>query len=66
MEASITSMNKGDCFILDVDHDILLYVGDQAKSVERLKAISVANQIRDQDHSGRGNIEIIGKLAINY
>ncbi|XP_045526820.1 gelsolin-like [Pieris brassicae] len=59
VEASITSMNKGDCFILDVDHDILLYVGDQAKSVERLKAISVANQIRDQDHSGRGNIEII-------
>ncbi|XP_045783560.1 gelsolin-like isoform X1 [Maniola jurtina] len=59
VEVSVTSMNKGDCFILDVDHDIMLYVGDQAKSVERLKAISVANQIRDQDHSGRGNIEII-------
>ncbi|VVC99460.1 unnamed protein product [Leptidea sinapis] len=38
---------------------IMLYVGDKAKSVERLKAISVANQIRDQDHSGRGNIDII-------
>ncbi|XP_039762890.1 gelsolin-like isoform X2 [Pararge aegeria] len=59
VEVSVTSMNKGDCFILDVDHDILLYVGEQAKSVERLKAISVANQIRDQDHNGRGNIEII-------
>ncbi|OWR52590.1 hypothetical protein KGM_215142 [Danaus plexippus plexippus] len=52
-------MNKGDCFILDVDHQILVYVGDGSKSVERMKAITVANQIRDQDHSGRGSIEII-------
>ncbi|XP_052746024.1 gelsolin isoform X2 [Bicyclus anynana] len=59
VEVSVSSMNKGDCFILDVDHDILLYVGEAAKSIERLKAISVANQIRDQDHNGRGNIEII-------
>ncbi|CAK1553243.1 unnamed protein product [Leptosia nina] len=59
VEATVSSMNKGDCFILDVDHDILLYVGEEAKTVERLKAISVANQIRDQDHNGRGNIEII-------
>ncbi|XP_072946831.1 gelsolin-like isoform X2 [Epargyreus clarus] len=59
VEANVTSMNKGDCFILDVDHEIFLYVGEKAKSVERLKAITVANQIRDQDHSGRGNIDII-------
>lgn len=59
VEVSVTSLNKGDCFILDVEHDILVYVGEKAKSVERLKAITVANQIRDQDHNGRGNIEII-------
>ncbi|XP_061381864.1 gelsolin-like isoform X2 [Danaus plexippus] len=59
VEASVASMNKGDCFILDVDHQILVYVGDGSKSVERMKAITVANQIRDQDHSGRGSIEII-------
>ncbi|XP_050677271.1 gelsolin-like [Leptidea sinapis] len=59
VEAAASSLNKGDCFILDVGHEIMLYVGDKAKSVERLKAISVANQIRDQDHSGRGNIDII-------
>ncbi|XP_047542973.1 gelsolin-like [Vanessa atalanta] len=63
VETSVSSMNKGDCFILDVDHDIMVYVGEKAKSVERLKAISVANQIRDQDHSGRGNIEIIDPFS---
>nr|XP_032528079.1 gelsolin, cytoplasmic-like [Danaus plexippus plexippus] len=63
VEASVASMNKGDCFILDVDHQILVYVGDGSKSVERMKAITVANQIRDQDHSGRGSIEIIGQYT---
>ncbi|CAH0730906.1 unnamed protein product, partial [Brenthis ino] len=63
VEVSVTSMNKGDCFILDVDHDIMVYVGEKAKGVERLKAISVANQIRDQDHNGRGNIEIIDPFS---
>ncbi|KAI8431817.1 hypothetical protein MSG28_016228 [Choristoneura fumiferana] len=38
----------------DKDHDIYVYVGARAKNVEKLKAISVANQIRDQDHNGRG------------
>lgn len=57
-------MNKGDVFILDINSDIFVYVGDKSKNVERLKAISVANQIRDQDHSGRGRVEIIGKAKI--
>ncbi|KAJ8706515.1 hypothetical protein PYW07_012593 [Mythimna separata] len=56
---SFDSLNKGDCFVFDYEHEIFLYVGENAKSVERLKAIQVANQIRDQDHNGRANIEII-------
>lgn len=54
-------MNTGDCFILNVDHDIYVYVGPKARRVEKLKAISVANQIRDQDHNGRAKIDIIGE-----
>ncbi|XP_073966838.1 gelsolin, cytoplasmic-like [Choristoneura fumiferana] len=59
----ISSMNKGDCFILDKDHDIYVYVGARAKNVEKLKAISVANQIRDQDHNGRGRVEILDQYS---
>lgn len=58
---SVSSMNKGDCFILDAGNQIYVYVGAQAKRVEKLKAISAANQIRDQDHNGRARVEIIGK-----
>lgn len=63
MEPAVTAMNKGDCFVLDVDHTIYLYVGEKAGHAERLKAISVANKIRDQDHNGRGNVEIIGEYT---
>lgn len=54
-------MNKGDCFILDCGHTVFLYYGVNSKKTERLKAISAANQIRDQDHAGRASIKIIGK-----
>lgn len=58
---SISNMNKGDCFILEDDRNIYVYVGPSAKRVEKLKAISAANQIRDQDHNGRAQIHILGE-----
>lgn len=61
VEPKVTSMNQGDCFILDTGKEILVYVGPQAKGTERLKAINVANQVRDQDHSGRAKVSIVGK-----
>ncbi|GJQ68568.1 hypothetical protein Trydic_g14415 [Trypoxylus dichotomus] len=65
VEPSIASMNQGDCFILDVGKTIYVYVGEASKRIERLKAISAANDIRDQDHSGRGNVLIIDDTATN-
>ncbi|XP_063631112.1 gelsolin-like isoform X2 [Cydia splendana] len=59
VEAHISKMNAGDCFILDKGHDVFVYVGAEAKSVERHTAIRAANQIRDQDHNGRGVVQII-------
>lgn len=59
---SVSSMNKGDCFILDAGNNIYVYVGKDAKRVEKLKAISAANQIRDQDHGGRAAVQILGKF----
>ncbi|CAG9790626.1 unnamed protein product [Diatraea saccharalis] len=63
VEPSAASLNKGDCFVLDVGHNIFVFVGEKAKGVEKLKAITVANQINDQDHNGRGEVEIIDPYA---
>nr|CAD7200997.1 unnamed protein product [Timema douglasi] len=60
---NVSSMNKGDCFILDVGTDIYVYTGQNSKRTERLKAISAANQIRDQDHSGRARVHIIDSFS---
>lgn len=57
---SVSNMNKGDCFILEDSRNIYVYVGPTAKRVEKLKAISAANQIRDQDHNGRAAVQILG------
>ncbi|KAG6461984.1 hypothetical protein O3G_MSEX012981 [Manduca sexta] len=51
----ISSMNKGDVFILDKDQDILVFVGEKARNVEKLKAIS-----------RRGHSEILHNLGIRY
>ncbi|XP_067616887.1 gelsolin-like [Eurosta solidaginis] len=63
VELSIKSMNRGDCFILDAGDEILVYVGEQAKRMERLKAIYAANEIRDQDHHGRSKVNIIDNFS---
>lgn len=60
---TVASMNKGDCYILDNGSKIIVYVGPKAKRVEKLKAISAANQIRDQDHRGRATVEILGEYT---
>jgi len=59
----VSSMNKGDCFILDSGKDIFVYIGQKSKRTERLKAISAANQIRDQDHAGRARVHIIDEYS---
>uniref|UniRef100_A0AB38ZEU4 Venom gelsolin-like 1 n=1 Tax=Oncocephalus sp. TaxID=2944721 RepID=A0AB38ZEU4_9HEMI len=59
VQLDVKSLNNGDCFILDAGSDIYVYVGTQAKGTERLKAISAANQIRDQDHNGRAKVSVI-------
>ncbi|XP_046387919.1 gelsolin, cytoplasmic isoform X2 [Ischnura elegans] len=59
----VSSMNKGDCFILDAGREVFVYSGQNSKRTERLKAIAAANQIRDQDHAGRARVLIIDEHA---
>ena len=60
----VSSMNKGDCFVLDAGKVIYVYMGNSSKKVERLKAIQAANQVRDQDHAGKAKIVILGSLSL--
>ncbi|XP_066147749.1 actin depolymerising venom protein gelsolin 1 [Euwallacea fornicatus] len=63
VDPNISSMNKGDCFILDIGKTIYVYVGITARRVEKLKATAAANQIRDQDHAGKSKVVIVDEFS---
>lgn len=63
VDVDISSMNKGDCFILDAGKDIYVYMGEKSKRTEKLKAIGAANQIRDQDRNGRSKVHVIDQYS---
>lgn len=59
VDPNFASLNKGDCFILDVGKNIYVYVGSKSRRIEKLKATAAANQIRDQDHAGKAKVTIV-------
>ncbi|GBP88363.1 Gelsolin, cytoplasmic [Eumeta japonica] len=61
--AEATSLTRNHCFILEVEHDIFVLMPDSAKATQRRKIISVANQLRDEEHNGRATIEIIDEFS---
>ncbi|CAG0902194.1 unnamed protein product [Darwinula stevensoni] len=63
VEVNVAVMNKGDCWILDAGKDIYVYSGSGSRRTERLKAVMVANELRDEDHAGKARIHIIDEHA---
>lgn len=63
VEATVASMNKGDCFILDCGGQVFVYMGPASRRIERLKAITAANAIRDDDHAGKAKVLVIDESA---
>eukprot|EP00092_Neocalanus_flemingeri_P034413 GFUD01037422.1.p1 GENE.GFUD01037422.1~~GFUD01037422.1.p1 ORF type:complete len:714 (-),score=230.81 GFUD01037422.1:107-2248(-) len=63
----VASMNKSDCFILDggKDHSILVYMPTGARKMEQFRAVQVANEIRDEDHAGNADVEVIDQYSGN-
>jgi len=63
----IASMNKSDCFILDggKNHPILVYMPPGARKMEQFRAVQVANEIRDEDHAGNAEVEVIDQYSDN-
>ncbi|KAK3866018.1 hypothetical protein Pcinc_028417, partial [Petrolisthes cinctipes] len=63
VEVGLGSLNKGDCFILDCGSQVYVYMGSASRRMERLKAITAGNAIRDDDHAGKAKVIIIDETA---
>uniref|UniRef100_A0A8C5R9X7 Gelsolin n=1 Tax=Leptobrachium leishanense TaxID=445787 RepID=A0A8C5R9X7_9ANUR len=53
------SFNKGDCFILDLGDEIYQWCGSNSNRFEKLKATSVAKDIRDNERHGRAKVYVV-------
>ncbi|EDV22114.1 uncharacterized protein TRIADDRAFT_29447 [Trichoplax adhaerens] len=59
VEVNVTSLNDGDCFILDDGKKIYCWCGKDSRKAERIKAMEVARSIRDDERGGKAKIYII-------
>ena len=56
------SLNKSDAFILDIGSKIYQWCPPGTNRVERMKANTYAKKIRDDDHSGKPAVELLGLI----
>ncbi|XP_065114195.1 advillin isoform X2 [Paramisgurnus dabryanus] len=59
VEVSWSSFNLGDIFLLDIGKAIIQWNGPQSNRQEKLKAVLLAQDIRDRERGGRAQIGII-------
>uniref|UniRef100_A0A668A9K1 Villin like n=1 Tax=Myripristis murdjan TaxID=586833 RepID=A0A668A9K1_9TELE len=59
VEVSWNSFNNGDIFLLDVGKAIVQWNGPQSNRQEKLKAVLLAQDIRDRERGGRAQIGIV-------
>mmetsp|Transcript_8068 Transcript_8068/g.14597 ORF Transcript_8068/g.14597 Transcript_8068/m.14597 type:complete len:823 (+) Transcript_8068:52-2520(+) len=57
-----SSLNTGDCFILDMGKELYLYNGADANKHEKAKAVQILHQIRDDERGGGASVTIINEV----
>lgn len=60
-----SSLNSGDCFILDLGLTIYVWNGSDAGRMEKIKVLDVARRIRDEERGGRAQLEIMEETAMH-
>ncbi|XP_053328752.1 gelsolin isoform X2 [Spea bombifrons] len=53
------SFNQGDCFILDLGDEIYQWCGSKSNRFEKLKATTLAKDIRDNERHGRAKVFVV-------
>ncbi|NXX97363.1 VILI protein, partial [Centropus bengalensis] len=59
VEMSWNSFNRGDVFLLDLGQLIVQWNGPESNRHERLKAMTLAKDIRDRERGGRAKVGIV-------
>ncbi|XP_041374750.1 advillin-like isoform X3 [Gigantopelta aegis] len=52
------NMNSGDCFVLDIGNLMFVWIGKECRRSERLKAMEVSRQLRDE-RGGKASLIVV-------
>lgn len=58
---STTSLNIGDCFVLDAGLTLYVYNGKEANRAEKAKALELVTRLRDNERGGRAEIILVNE-----
>ncbi|MES1916355.1 MAG: hypothetical protein MHM6MM_008181, partial [Cercozoa sp. M6MM] len=58
VEKAVSSMNRGDAFLLDAGLEIFVFFGDESGAWERRKGNAIANELKEQ-RMGKPTIQIV-------
>lgn len=61
---SASSLNKSDVFILEDGSKIYQLNPPGSNHIERIKANMYARNIRDEEHGGKAELIVLGKIRI--
>lgn len=59
VEMSWKSFNRGDVFLLDLGKLIIQWNGPESNRMERLRGMTLAKEIRDQERGGRSYVGVV-------
>ncbi|XP_037379927.1 villin-1 [Talpa occidentalis] len=59
VEMSWKSFNRGDVFLLDLGRLIIQWNGQESNRMERLRGMTLAKEIRDQERGGRAHVGVV-------
>ena len=63
VEKSASSLNEGDCFVLDVNDILYVWVGKDANMFEKQKAGEIAQAIKQNDRKMAARVEYVQEMA---
>ncbi|XP_065196532.1 gelsolin, cytoplasmic-like [Sycon ciliatum] len=59
VDVKVSSLNRGDVFVLDNGQQIYVWNGDKSRRNEKMKGMEVARQLRDEERGGKAHIVVL-------
>ena len=63
VELAASSLNEGDCFVLDLNEQLYVWVGKDANLYEKVKAGEIAQAIKQDDRKMHARVDYVQTMS---